>query len=106
MIDVVLAGAVIVKVQSVVDHVTVVLDAPAAWTVVSRSAATMVPVVLSRAVPVSAISVAASASSPPVMVSRIAKFVTVSFEIGLSTDAADGISARAFLDDLLSSSAE
>lgn len=38
--------------------------------------------------------------------SSVAKFVTVSFEIGRSTDAAEGLSARAFLDDLLSSSAE
>jgi len=38
--------------------------------------------------------------------SSVAKFVTVSFEIGVSTDAADGMSARAFLDDLLSSSTE
>jgi diguanylate cyclase (GGDEF)-like protein len=38
--------------------------------------------------------------------SSVAKFVTVSFEIGVSTDAADGTSARAFLDDLLSRSTE
>jgi diguanylate cyclase (GGDEF)-like protein len=38
--------------------------------------------------------------------SSVAKFVTVSFEIGLSTDAADGMSARAFYDELLSASTE
>ena len=38
--------------------------------------------------------------------SSVAKFVTVSFEIGVSTDAAEGTSARAFLDDLLSVSTE
>ncbi len=35
--------------------------------------------------------------------SSVAKFVTVSFEIGVSTDAAEDVSARAFLDELLSS---
>ncbi len=38
--------------------------------------------------------------------SSVAKFVTVSFEIGVSTDAAEEMSARAFLDDLLSRSTE
>ena len=38
--------------------------------------------------------------------SSVAKFVTVSFEIGVSTDAAEEMSARAFLDDLLDSSAK
>ena len=38
--------------------------------------------------------------------SSVAKFVTVSFEIGVSTDAAADMSARAFLDELLSSSTE
>ena len=38
--------------------------------------------------------------------SSVAKFVTVSFEIGLSTDAADGMSARAFYDELLSAATE
>jgi diguanylate cyclase (GGDEF)-like protein len=38
--------------------------------------------------------------------SSVAKFVTVSFEIGVSTDAAEGLSARAFLDELLCSSAK
>jgi diguanylate cyclase (GGDEF)-like protein len=38
--------------------------------------------------------------------SSVAKFVTVSFEIGVSTDAADGASAHAFLDELLSRSAK
>jgi diguanylate cyclase (GGDEF)-like protein len=38
--------------------------------------------------------------------SSVAKFVTVSFEIGVSTDAAEEMSARAFLDGLLNSSAE
>ncbi len=38
--------------------------------------------------------------------SSVAKFVTVSFEIGVSTDAAEEMSARVFLDDLLSRSAE
>ena len=35
--------------------------------------------------------------------SSVAKFITVSFEIGVSTDAAEDVSARAFLDELLSS---
>ena len=38
--------------------------------------------------------------------SSVAKFVTVSFEIGVSTEAAEGTSAHAFLDDLLSRSTE
>ena len=38
--------------------------------------------------------------------SSVAKFVTVSFEIGVSTDAAEEMSARAFLDELLDSLAE
>ena len=38
--------------------------------------------------------------------SSVAKFVTVSFEIGVSTDAPEDMSARAFLDELLSSSTE
>lgn len=38
--------------------------------------------------------------------SSVAKFVTVSYEIGVSTDAADGMSASTFLDALLSSSTE
>jgi diguanylate cyclase (GGDEF)-like protein len=38
--------------------------------------------------------------------SSVAKFVTVSFEIGVSTDAAQDMSARAFLDELLSSTTE
>ena len=38
--------------------------------------------------------------------SSVAKFVTVSYEIGVSTDAQEGMSASAFLDELLSSSTE
>ncbi len=38
--------------------------------------------------------------------SSVAKFVTVSFEVGVSTDAGEGTSARAFLEELLSSSTE
>ncbi len=38
--------------------------------------------------------------------SSVAKFVTVSFEIGVSTDAAEDMSAQAFLDELLSSTTE